>query len=184
MVGNTILNKAENVCANTKIFAGTNSVVELAKAGDFPVVPNVINNLTSNSTTDALSANQSKVLNDKLSNISSLSSKMCELPTLHATDVSFSNTYFDATQAINLYTDFREADLISWYGFYEVWRSSNRIAGGIGINCLVINWPLADRDDLEDFDFQILGSAIDRTENLNQSDIQITCTTIALGILR
>ena len=38
------------------------TVVEMAKKSDMPSVPSVINNLTSSSTTDALSANQGKIL--------------------------------------------------------------------------------------------------------------------------
>lgn len=55
----------------THIWGGLNdgSVVELAKKSDIPSipsVPSVINNLTSSSTTDALSANQGRILLNKI----------------------------------------------------------------------------------------------------------------------
>ena len=47
------------------IWAGLNTVKELAKKAD---IPSVINNLTSSSTTAALSANQGRLLNQSVSN--------------------------------------------------------------------------------------------------------------------
>lgn len=60
-----ILNKGTVLAANTKAFIGLDSVTELAKMSDIPSIPDipdVIDNLTSSSTTDALSANQGRIL--------------------------------------------------------------------------------------------------------------------------
>lgn len=58
------------MAGSSKIWAGLSSVTELAKKSNIPAI---VNNLSSTSTTSALSAYQGKVLNDKMSQVGSVS---------------------------------------------------------------------------------------------------------------